>query len=154
MKNQFIAIIAFAAFLLASCDDTTDTLGGSLTNKMDKLEISADTFMVSTRSIAADSVLSRNTIGYLGKIKDSETGGYITGNYMTQFRIPENYAFPSAQQMTHKINDIIVADSCEIRLYYETFYGDSLAPMKVTAYAMSKPMNEDRKYYSNFDLHS
>lgn len=53
MKNQFIAIIAFAAFLLASCDDTTDTLGGSLTNKMDKLEISADTFMVSTRSIAA-----------------------------------------------------------------------------------------------------
>lgn len=151
MKNQFIAIIAFAAFLLASCDDTTDTLGGSLTNKMDKLEISADTFMVSTRSIAADSVLSRTTIGYLGKIKDTETGGYITGNYMTQFRIPENYAFPSAQQMTHKINDIIVADSCEIRLYYATFYGDSLAPMKVTAYAMSKPMNEDRKYYSNFD---
>ena len=151
MRNKIIAILAFAALMFTACDDTTDNVGISLTNSLDNLQISTDTFMVSTRSIAADSVLSRNTLGYLGKIRDPETGGYITGNFMTQFHIQENYQFPDADKMVNKEDGMIVADSCEIRLYYDKFYGDSLAPMKLTAYEMSRPMSEANTYYSNFD---
>lgn len=151
MRNKFIAILTFAALMLTACDDTTDNVGISLTNSLDNLQISTDTFMVSTRSIAADSVLSRSTLGYLGKIRDPETGGYITGNFMTQFHIQENYQFPDADKMANKEDGMIVADSCELRLYYDKFYGDSLAPMKLTAYEMSKPMSEANTYYSNFD---
>lgn len=151
MRNKFIAILTFAALMLTACDDTTDNVGISLTNSLDNLQISTDTFMVSTRSIAADSVLSRSTLGYLGKIRDPETGGYITGNFMTQFHIQENYQFPDADKMANKEAGKIVADSCELRLYYDKFYGDSLAPMKLTAYEMSKPMSEANTYYSNFD---
>lgn len=151
MRNKFIAILTFAALMLTACDDTTDNVGISLTNSLDNLQISTDTFMVSTRSIAADSVLSRSTLGYLGKIRDPETGGYITGNFMTQFHIQENYQFPDADKMANKKDGMIVADSCELRLYYDKFYGDSLAPMKLTAYEMSKPMSEANTYYSNFD---
>lgn len=151
MRNKFIAILTFAALMLTACDDTTDNVGISLTNSLDNLQISTDTFMVSTCSIAADSVLSRSTLGYLGKIRDPETGGYITGNFMTQFHIQENYQFPDADKMANKEDGMIVADSCELRLYYDKFYGDSLAPMKLTAYEMSKPMSEANTYYSNFD---
>lgn len=35
--------------------------------------------------------------------------------------------------------------------FYTSYYGDSLATMNMTAYEMSKPMEENKKYYSNFD---
>lgn len=152
MKIRTLAGFVLAIGLLASCDETTNTLGGTLTDHLDNLSISSETFEVSTRSILADSVLSRNTTAYLGKIKDPETGAYITGDYMSQFHTLENYKFPKLSQMQH-LDDAgnALADSCEIRLYYETFYGDSLTAMKLTAYEMQKPMLEDRNYYSNFD---
>jgi hypothetical protein len=34
---------------------------------------------------------------------------------------------------------------------YNASYGDTIAPMKVTAYEMTKPMSEDQEYYSNYD---
>ena len=87
MKIQFTAILSFAILLFTACDSTTDGLGSSLTRPIDELEISTDTFQISTRSIAADSVFSRNITGYLGKVRDPETGVYITGNFMSQFNI-------------------------------------------------------------------
>ena len=70
MNIKYMAGIALAALTLFSCDDTTDTIGGSLTDNVDKLEISTDTFQVETRSILADSVLSRSVTGYLGSLHD------------------------------------------------------------------------------------
>ena len=72
--RNFAGIVLIASLTLTACDDTTNELGTSLTDKMDQLNISTDTFEVSTRSIIADSVLSRNTTGYLGRVRDPETG--------------------------------------------------------------------------------
>ena len=127
-------MILIASLTLTACDDTTNELGMSLTNRMDHLNISTDTFEVTTRSIIADSILSRNTIGYLGHIRDPETNTYITSNYMTQFHILDNYEFPPKDSIYSKEGRNIIADSCEIRLYYTNFYGDSLTAMKLTAY--------------------
>lgn len=149
--RNFVGIVLIASLTLTACDDTTNELGTSLTDKMDQLNISTDTFEVSTRSIIADSVLSRNTTGYLGRVRDPETGAYITSDYMTQFHILDNYQFPPVDSMLSKEGGEIIADSCEIRLYYTNFYGDSLTAMKLTAYEMNKPMEEGRLYYSNFD---
>ena len=57
---------------MTACDDTTDTIGASLTDNMDNLKISTDSFRVSSRSVLADSVLSKNATGYLGRVKDPE----------------------------------------------------------------------------------
>ena len=76
MKAKFLFGIAMSTLAFLSCDDTTDTLGNSLTNEADHFEILTDTFFVSTRSILADSVLSRNQYSYLGRIKDPETGTF------------------------------------------------------------------------------
>ena len=45
----------------------------------------------------------------------------------------------------------IIADSCDIRLYYSSYYGDSLSQMKLTAYELQKPIEEGQVYYSDFD---
>ena len=138
--------------MLTACDDTTDTLGTSLTDDMDMLEVSTDTFEVTSCSFVADSVLSRNTIGYLGKIRDPETGNYIKGDFMAQFGTLENYYLPQKDSIVSvDENGDVVADSCHIRLFYTTYYGDSLATMNLTAHEMAKPMEENVKYYSNFD---
>lgn len=146
-------LIAGIALAFISCDDTTDGIGQSLTDNSDRLTITADTFSVSSRSIAADSVISRSATGYLGKVRDPETGGYITGNFMTQFHVLEDYdMFPDQSSITSRDADgNVVADSCELRLYFSSSYGDSTAVMKMTARELDHPMLEDRKYYTNFD---
>ncbi len=144
-----ITIISCITFV--SCDDTTDSIGNSLTDNMDMLEVTTDTFNVTTRSIVADSVLSRSTTGYLGKIRDIETGTYITGDFMAQFSTLENYKLPEKDSIVSLQDGEVIADSCSIRLFYTDFYGDSLATMNITAYEMKEPMKEGVKYYSNFD---
>ncbi len=152
MKTRAFAVLILLLFILTACDDTTETIGASLTDSMDHLQIATDTFTVTTRSILADSVLSRNTTGYLGKIKDPETNVYITGDFMVQFGTLEDYYFPEKDSiMSRDDQGEVCVDSCEIRLYYDGFYGDSLATMKITAYEMDKPFEEGQFYYSNYD---
>lgn len=141
------------ATCLTSCDDTTDTIGQTLTDNMDHLHIVTDTFTVTTRSIVADSVLSRSTTGFLGKVKDPETGAYVSGDFMMQFHTLDNFALPAdvSKILSKDADGKVIADSCEIRLFYSDFYGDSLATMKLTALEMDKAMEEGVNYYSNFN---
>lgn len=152
MKTIIYTVIAIMSCItIASCDDTTDSIGNSLTDNMDMLKVTTDTFNVATRSIVADSVLSRSTTGYLGKIRDIETGNYITGDFMAQFSTLENYKLPEKDSIVSLQDGEVIADSCSIRLFYTDYYGDSLATMNITAYEMNEPMKEGVKYYSNFD---
>lgn len=41
-------------------------------------------------------------------------------------------------------NGSIEADSCYLLVSYNASYGDTIAPMKVTAYEMTEPMREDQ----------
>ncbi len=151
MRIKIFALIALVSFMFVSCDDTTDTIGMSLTDNLDILRVTTDTFLVTSKSIVADSVLARNTTGYLGKVRDPETGAYITGDFMTQFYTFEDYEFPTKDSIVSLIDGEVVADSCEIRLYYDTYYGDSLSTMNLTAYELAEPVEEGELYYSNFD---
>ena len=153
MKIKILALtVAMISVVFTACDDTTDSIGTSLTDNMDMLEVSTDTFEVASRSFMADSVLSRNTVGYLGKIKDPETGNYIVGDFMAQFGTLENYNLPEKDSIVSlDAAGEVIADSCHIRLFYTTYYGDSLATMNLTAHEMAEPMEENVKYYSNFN---
>ena len=151
MKARFLAGLVLLVMALTSCDETTETIGSSLTDNMDFLKITTDSFKVTSRSIIADSVLSRNSMGYLGRIKDPETGAYVTGDFMVQFNSIDTKAFPVQDSIMSRINGEVVADSCIVNLYYSNFFGDSLSTMKLTAYEMAKPLEENMMYYSNYD---
>lgn len=157
MKIKLFLAFLLCASVFSACDDNTDTVGISLNSNTDGVVIGTGTYNVSSRSILADSVLSSNTTGYLGKVRDPETGAYVTGDFMTQFYSLENYEFPSLDSLVAVNADgskqvgKVQADSCKLRLYFNKFYGDSTQTMKMTVYEMGKAMNENRHYYSNFD---
>ena len=151
MKAKLLTGLVLFVMALSSCDETTETIGSSLTDNMDFLKITTDSFLVTSRSIIADSVLSRTATGYLGRIKDPETGAYVTGDFMVQFNSINSTAFPAQDSILSRINGEVVADSCIIGLYYSNFFGDSLSTMKLTAYEMAKPLEENQLYYSNYD---
>ena len=150
---KFIKLTAFllAAFSMVACDDTTDTLGSSITNKVDNLTITDATYNVETQSLVARPVLSKSNNGIIGRVKDPETGTYLTADYMTQMVPLSTFSVDTLQYIKDANNGELRADSCYLLVSYQSTYGDSLAPMKVTAYEMSKPMTEDKNYLTDFD---
>ncbi len=155
MKVKWLAGILLATMAISACDEDTQDIGASLTNDVDHFTILTDTFNVSTRSIIVDSVLSSSSYNYLGRMKDPETGDYVTSSYTTQFTLLEEMAasmFPSDQNdiLSREGSDII-ADSCHLNVYISSYAGDSLAPMKVTVYEMKTPVAEGKLYYSDYD---
>lgn len=148
---RLLTVLVIAALTFAACDDTTEGIGGSITNKIDNINISNSAFNVTTKSIVADSVLSRNNTGLIGKMKDPETGNYIKGDYMTQLSVLPTFSVDTLDYIKQANKGSIEADSCYLLVSYNASYGDTIAPMKVTAYEMTKPMAENKEYYSNYD---
>ena len=140
---RLLTVLVIAALTFAACDDTTEGIGGSITNKIDNINISDSAFNVTTKSIVADSVLSRNNTGLIGKMKDPETGNYVKGDYMTQLGVLPTFSVDTLD-IKKANNGSIEADSCYLLVSYNASYGDTIAPMKVTAYEMTEPMREDQ----------
>ena len=148
---RLLTVLVIAALTFAACDDTTEGIGGSITNKIDNINISDSAFNVTTKSIVAGAVLSRNNTGLIGKMKDPETGNYVKGDYMTQLGVLPTFSVDTLDYIKQANKGSIEADSCYLLVSYNASYGDTIAPMKVTAYEMTKPMAEDQEYYSDYD---
>lgn len=154
MKHPFITAIAVSAMAIMSCSTDTDTLGSSLTNESDKLDVSTGLYQAYTRSVLADSVFARNFEIYFGQVKDPETGAHVKTEFMAQFNIQEGLKLPDKDKILSKDDDgLIVADSCEIWMLFDktASYGDSLASLKMNIYELDRPMSETKTYYSNYD---
>lgn len=147
---RLLTVLVIAALTFAACDDTTEGIGSSITNDIDNINISSAVFPVATKSMVADSVLSRNNTGLIGKMKDPETGNYVKGDYMTQLGVLPTFSVDTVA-IKQANNDSIEAYGCYLLISYNANYGDTIAPMKVTAYEMTKPMAEDQEYYSDYD---
>lgn len=148
---RLLTVLVIAALTFAACDDTTEGIGGSITNKIDNINISNSAFNVTTKSIVAGAVLSRNNTGLIGKMKDPETGNYVKGDYMTQLSVLPTFSVDTLDYIKQANKGSIEADSCYLLVSYNASYGDTIAPMKVTAYEMTEPMAEDQEYYSDYD---
>lgn len=153
MKTKIFALGAvLMGLFLTSCDDTTEMIGGSLIGSSDELNVSADTFDVQSNTILAKDIVTRASKGYLGSMLDPETGSVVTGNYLTQFHVLNKYEMPSISSVKSRdANDNVIVDSCEVRLFYRNFDGDSLAQIKVNMLEMDKPVKEGTTYYSDFN---
>ena len=69
-KSYSLLLLASLTIATVSCNDTTDTLGISLTDDADVVYVASKEFNVSSNSVAASNVVSRSRTGYLGRIKD------------------------------------------------------------------------------------
>ena len=156
IRKLLMAGIAMLTIAISSCDEDTNTMGYSLTSDADRFSLIPDTFQIdSTKSIKADSVLARSSYSYLGRIKDPETGAYITSDFTTQFTVLEkekNYIFAPKKDITSLDTDgEPVATSCNLIVIINSYLGDSLTAMKLMVEELDKPIEENKLYYSNFD---
>ena len=156
MRKLLMAGIAILTIAISSCDEDTDTMGYSLTSDADRFSLVPDTFQIeSTQSIKADSVLARSSYCYLGRIKDPETGAYISSDFTTQFNVLENegsYIFAEKKDITSLDADgEPIATSCYLTVVINSYVGDSLTAMKLMVEELDKPIEENKLYYSNFD---
>ena len=84
-------------------------------------------------------------------MKDPETGNYVKGDYMTQLSVLPSFDVDTLDYIKQANNGSIEADSCYLLVSYNTSYGDTIAPMKVTAYEMTSRWQKIREYYSDYD---
>ena len=125
MKFKFLAAVGLAAFLY-SCDDSTTGIGNFVADA-DEIEAYAKTYNVETQTvlvkdIAPEGLYSRTSSAYLGKITDEDFGEFST-DFITQVYCPEGFAYPETLK---KIT------STTLELYYQSYYGDSVAPMQAS----------------------
>ena len=156
MKFKSITAIALCAMAFISCDEDTANIGTSLTSENDRLTVTTHGFDVLTRSIAVDSVFTRERRGYFGRVKDPETNTYVKSEFTTQFNMMEDMVstFPKREEITSRDeNGNIIADSCFIRIILDVSnsYGDTLTSMKLRISELDRPINNELMHYTNFD---
>ena len=148
-RTSFITLIGLCS---VACDDTTDTIG--IFTDYDNINASATVYEASTQSLLADSILSNSNSCYLGRMTDPETNMQVKAEFLAQFGTLENYEYPAYDLMVKNGQGEIEADSIEIRLFCEKYYGDENNPMKVDVYELdtANVVREDTTYYSNADF--
>ena len=143
-----VVVVALSAI---SCTEDTATIGAEIMPSQDNISASQATYRVLSRSVKIDSVLANTNECYLGSVIDPETRARTTCDFLAQFHVMDSYLFPKEEVMLKDENGNIVADSCDIRIYFDEYYGDSLATMKLLVQELdtNRVMEEMRLYYSN-----
>ncbi len=150
---KFLSPIFYATLLLmaVACSDTTDDLGTIVMPGTDNVTAQQVTFPTTSRSLRADSVLAYSGRSHLGRIVDPETGLLTTCGFLAQFHLSEDFKLPST--IVRDENGAPICDSIEIRLFYDSYVGDSLTTMKMLVQELdtASVMEENVNYYTNLD---
>ena len=150
MRRHLLALCSAATLLLgmASCDDTTGTLGYSITPENDHILVDTATYYATSRSLRADSLLAKTSDVWFGRYTDPETNSVFAADFITQLNCVEGGSvFPNPDDIKGN-----VSTRTELRLYFTTFLGDSLNAMQLEVYALDSTLVEGRNYYTNLDV--
>lgn len=142
MKLKFLYILILSA-LIYSCDDSTTGIGDSTIANGDPIPAGTKFYSASTRSILADSVYARTSTAYLGKYTDPHYGEF-TADFIAQFNCIDNFEFPETFQNIKEV---------QLRMYYGSFFGDSLNAMRLQVDTLSQiiPEKDLNTFYTNVD---
>ena len=134
----------FTLLTFVQCDDSTESVGGSIVPDKDIITAQTKIFNATSRTIMAnDSILANTNEVYLGRYTDEESGTVFTSGFITQFGCNEDYGFPE---------EGVVGDTAtytKLRLYFEQYYGDSLNAMQCEVYELDNTLEEGTPYYTN-----
>ncbi|SHF98040.1 DUF4270 domain-containing protein [Dysgonomonas macrotermitis] len=143
MKLSTLLSLAFAlsiTFGFISCDDNLNDIGGSLQPPSDLISVGTDTLAVSARTISMqDSVFAQTINGILGNYED-DIFGTTKSDYLCQLYFPKDTKFKE---------DLLAIDSVQFVIDYASYIGDSLAPMGLSVYKVTKELPE--YFYTNAD---
>ena len=136
MKHTFLLPLLAGALAFTACDDTTEMIGMDIMPDGDNVTAQAKVFEATTRTVPVESVLARTATCYLGSIVDPDLHVQTTSDFLTQIHLPEQFRLPALDRLVVDGEGRPTADSCDVRLYFEEYYGDSLASMKLKVYEL------------------
>lgn len=182
MAERLIMIASALCILVAisSCEDKISEIGHTTMPKNDVVTIKSDTLQCGVGTGYRDSIYVRTGYPLLGNITDPEYGS-IKAGYLAQFyastklslneSVNDSITFDilrtsaahdlgldTKNVYTSHFDSLInnTLDSLTLRIYYNTYYGDSLTPMKMNIYALDKDAKLEREpessFYSNCDF--
>lgn len=151
MKVKYLGALLMAATLtLFGCDDNTGTLGTGMLPGSDGITAHTEIFKVKTSSHLVDSVFARTSTGYIGCFTDPDLG-YYEASFLTELNCIDNFKFPEYYDREKKTG--ILTDKgivgVRLRVYYSTWFGDSLNACRMSAYMLDRKL--DRNRYTNID---
>ncbi len=143
-KNLFKATILTIIALIYSCDDSLKNLGFTIQPDTDKITVGTDSLFIKARTVSVDSLLpdgmfSKTKNPVLGEYKDS-LFGTIKSDYVGEFYYPEGKNFPEGATV----------DSVKVAVFYNSWKGDSIAPIKLSVFEINKNLPV-ASHYTNFD---
>lgn len=177
-----ILLAAQSLFLATiSCSDDMGELGESVRPSNDGITVKAMSFNLNTYTGYRDSIYVRTGYPLVGNITDPDFG-QVTASYLAQFYTSSKMGLDernSADSLTfgilrtsapkelgydwddyhYKPWDSIIGnklDSMTVRIYYRTYYGDSLTPMQLSVYRLNPKVDfetlPEKEFYSNNDF--
>ena len=151
MKVKYLgALLLTATLTFFGCDDNTGTLGIGMLPGSDGISAHTTTFNVVTRSVFADSVFAKTSTGYVGRFTDSKFGSY-EASFLTELNCRDGFKFPEEYDFEKKTGRLTKnrITGVRLRVYYSSWFGDSLNACRMSAYELSEKL--DRNRYTNID---
>ncbi|MFT3751993.1 MAG: DUF4270 domain-containing protein [Paludibacter sp.] len=127
MKSQPLFLLILLSVLTFSCADDLTNYGSGIQPKSDEITLGADTFHLTTENIFVDFMYSKPDSFLLGTFYN-EKFGTNKADVLAQVNCPVGFKFPP----------LSVPDSALVVLYYDSWFGDSYAPLDVNVYEMNK----------------
>jgi hypothetical protein len=142
MRTKIFIFSLFLGLIFLACDDTLDSVGAGIQPGSDKITVYDTVFNIQGITVKYDSIYVQNAtnilnFGFLGKFSDPEYG-QIQAGYLCQYF--KEYEFDTIHIIDNRI------DSVQLQLDYSSYIGDSLAPMEVSVYPVTKALDY---FYTN-----
>ena len=158
MKVKYL-LLALVTLAFIGCDDNTGALGLDMFPGSDQnINGKSTTFEVTTQSKLAEDVFAKTSVGYLGKFTDPNFGFFEAG-FLAQMHCYEGFEFPAYCDTNNEAdlaNPKALMTSNEIyrtelRLWYTSYFGDSLAPSRLSVYELDTKLNKEEAYYTSIN---
>ena len=138
VKSIFAIVSCFITLALGSCNDDLNPIGGSIQPPSDTISVITDTVGVKARTVSMrDSVYARTINGVLGKYED-DLFGTIKSDYLCQYYFPDGAKFQ---------DHLLEVDSVQFVIDFNTYSGDTLAPMGLSVYKVATDLPQN--FYTN-----
>ncbi|HNZ80509.1 MAG TPA: DUF4270 family protein, partial [Bacteroidales bacterium] len=141
MPKHFIpGVLVTLLFTALSCTEGQYT-GGSIQPPGDVVSTDTASFFLTTETVKVDSILYKNSVALLGEFTDAFFGT-TRAEFLAQVYCPFNFTFDAS---------IRRIDSAYLYLYYNDWFGDSLALMEMSVYELTKAIDHTKPYYTNIN---
>ncbi len=149
---KYMAGVVITAMAISSCDEDVMSIGSSLTNESDTLNLSRSVYQATSQTVIAKSVLTDPQDFFFGRVSDPQTNTIVTSDFTSQFYVLPSLDIPSADYFVYKEDGKVIADSCDIIIYTKAPANalDNLTAMQMRIRELQTPIPSGR-YYSDFN---